>query len=137
MRIEGLSAPTVTTGSIPTPAPSTPPGGIQSALQAALQGQTQPAGGKGGGGGHGGHASKALTVLEDIAARESVQVTRRGKTQAERIAEMEKLGEQMSDDARKVGEREPNPDEQEERRESNSGSNRHQNSEPNDIFGLF
>jgi hypothetical protein len=103
MRIEGTGA---VPGVAPTPgigvaAPAAPTTNTQSVAQLVTQQLEQQ---KGGGGG-GGHAKKAMTAIDDIAAKASLRIEKRGKTQAERLADIEKLKAQQKAAAEKVGER--------------------------------
>jgi hypothetical protein len=107
MRIEG-------TGAVPglTPTPGVGPAGgaaapntnTQSIAQLVTQ-QLEEHKGGGGGGGGGGHAKKAMAAIDDIAAKASLRIEKRGKTQAERLADIEKLKAQQKAAAEKVGER--------------------------------
>jgi len=61
------------------------------------------------GGGGGGHGKKLnLKAIEDLAARASLQIEPRQKTPAERQAEIERLKQMQLAAAQQVGEKQPN-----------------------------
>lgn len=115
MRIDGLGTPNVgpiSGGAAHTAGTSNTQSFNASAAALALQLEEQKGGG---GGGHGGgHAKKtAMSSIEDIAARESLNIAQRKKSMLDRMRDIEKLKEAMAAEAEKVGEKKADGEEAE------------------------
>jgi hypothetical protein len=96
-------------------APAAPASGAQSfssnanAAELALQLEEERAGGGGGGGGH--HpAKKALASIDDIAARNSLNIEDRKKTMLDRQREIDRMKAELAEADQPVGEKEPGED---------------------------
>lgn len=108
MRIDGLGTPNVPLA--PAPAAVQPAGGQSAAALAIQQAllQEEQKGGGGGGGGHGHGAKKgALDTIDDIAARNSLNIEDRKKTMLDRMRDIEHMKEEMALADQQVGEKQP------------------------------
>jgi hypothetical protein len=108
VRIDGAGTPNVPSAPAAAPRPAAPDSGFAANVQttnanaasvsaAALALQQQELQKGGGGGGHGGgHAKKALESIDDIAARNSLNIEQRKKTMLDRQAEIERLKAELA-----------------------------------------
>jgi len=87
------------------------------AAQLALEIAEKKGGGGGGGGGGGHHGAKnALASIDDIAARNSLNIEARKKTPLERQAEIDKMQAELAAQEAQVGEKDPDAEEDEQQR---------------------
>ena len=119
MRIDGLGTPNlpIAPAAAAAAAPSQAFNANASAAALALQQEEQKGGGGGGhGGGHG--AKKVIDAIDDIAARNSLNIEQRKKTMLDRQREIEKLKLALAAEGETIGEKDGEPrDEQHDARD--------------------
>ena len=128
MRIDGLGTPNlpIAPAAAAAAAPSQTFNANAAAAALALQQEQQKGGGGGGhGGGHG--AKNVIDAIEDIAARNSLNIEQRKKTMVDRQREIEALKLALAAEGETIGEKDGRSgDEQQDARgddESEDGSN--------------